>query len=64
MLDKFGKIFKGMPVPDAANDTDTAGIRDSSCEPRTGSNIHACKHDRVIDLEEVGHLCLEYLWSR
>lgn len=41
-------------VSDTTNDTDTAGVGDGGGELRTGGDVHAGKHDGVVDLEEVG----------
>ena len=41
-------------VSNTANDTDTAGVGDGCGELRTGGDVHAGKHDRVVDLEEIG----------
>lgn len=49
-------------VSDSANDTDSASVGHGGGELRAGSDVHAGKHDGVVDVEEVGgggaeHLC-------
>lgn len=41
-------------VADTADDTDTAGVGDGGGELRPGGDVHAGKHDWVLDLEEIG----------
>ena len=41
-------------VSDTTNNTDSACIRDGCCELRTGGDVHASKHDWVVDLQEIG----------
>lgn len=38
---------------DASNDTEATGIGDCSGKFRTSGNVHASKHNGVVDLEEV-----------
>ena len=44
-------------ISNSANNTKSPSIRDSCSELRTCSHVHARKHDRVIDFEEVGDRC-------
>lgn len=41
-------------VADATDDTETAGVGDSSGELGTSGNVHAGKQNRVLDLEKIG----------
>lgn len=50
-------------VADASNDAETASVSDCSCEFWTCGYVHAGKHDRVVDFEEVGDRCSELLWE-
>lgn len=37
----------------AADDADSSCIRDGSGQLRTSSDVHACQHDRVVDLQKI-----------
>lgn len=50
-------------VTDATDDTEAAGVGDSSSELGTSSHVHASQHDGVLDLQQVGELGAELLWS-
>lgn len=40
-------------VPDTSDDTDAAGVGDGCSQLGTGGNVHAGKHDGVVDLQEI-----------
>lgn len=41
-------------VADTTDDTETAGVGDGGSQLGTGSDVHAGKHDGVLDLEKIG----------
>ena len=46
----------------STNDAESARICDSRCELGASGDIHACKHDGVIDPKEVGYCGAELLY--
>ena len=47
----FSEHVRG--VADAANDAQTASVRDSGSKLGAGCHVHAGKHDGMVDFEEV-----------
>jgi hypothetical protein len=43
-------------IAHTSDDTDTTCIGHGGGELRTGSHVHARKHDRVVDLQKIGDL--------
>lgn len=55
-------------VSNTSNDTNTSSVGDSGCELRASGDVHASKHDRVVDLQEIGRdradlLCRSVSWA-
>lgn len=48
-------------VTNTADDTETAGVGDSSSKLGSSSHVHAGQHDGVLDLQQISELCAELL---
>lgn len=49
-------------VSNTADDTETTGVGDRCCEFRARGDVHTCKHDRVVDFQQVCDCCADLLW--
>lgn len=49
-------------ISNTTDDTDSSGVGDCGGKLRAGGDVHACKHDRVVDLEEVRSDGSDLLW--